>query len=835
MVRDLFDPPIPQSATDRIQYGNLQGAAQQVLIARVAQKASAPILVIAPDPQTAAQLERELRYLLSRESVPIYHFPDWETLPYDSFSPHQDIISERLQVLSQCHNLQKGVMIVPITTLLHRLPPTDFMMGNSLVLRQGEVFNWELIRPKLIQAGYQSVAQVMVHGEFATRGSIIDIFPMGLQQPIRIDLDNDAIDSLRLFDPSTQRSEKKITEVNCLPAHEFPLTPEAISLFRQQWRAEFSGDPAQCMIYQDVTDGVAPQGIEYYLPLFFENSSTLLDYLPPNTLIVRPFDLSAPCETYWADIEVRYEQYRHDRLRPILPPQKIFVPTDRFFHQINQFAQLHLTSDPIEKQSAKSIAFDTQALPDFTIESRGDNPLAKLETWVHAHPDEKILFCAESAGRREMLSPLLERIGLKPTQYDFWEDFIHDDRPYGITVAPLDTGLWHTQDHWLLVAESQLFGHQVMQRRYRHKTQPDSEIPIRDLVELTIDAPIVHIDHGVGRYKGLVSFTIEGTTAEYMMIEYADNDKLYVPVSSLHLISQYSATNSQNAPLHKLGTEQWEKAKKKAQQRAYDVAAELLDIQAKRAIKPGTAFAWDQGAYYQFASQFPFEETPDQAKAIQAVLDDLRSDKPMDRLVCGDVGFGKTEVALRAAFVCAENQKQVVVLVPTTLLAQQHFETFSDRFADWPVRIEVISRFKSAKEQEKILADLATGRVDIVIGTHKLLNESIQYQNLGLVIVDEEHRFGVRQKERLKTLRAEVDLLTLTATPIPRTMNMALATLRDLSIIATPPAKRRSIKTFVREYQRPLILEAVQRELMRGGQVYYLHNDVATIEKQHMI
>lgn len=829
-MTELFSPPIPKNTDDRVQFGDLKGASQSMAIAACAQKATAPILIISPTSQIAAQTERELKAILPKD-FPLWHFPDWETLPYDNFSPHQDIISERLTVLSQCGQLKSGILIVPLTTLLHRIAPKTFIQGQCLNLKTKMHFDWQHIQDELKQAGYQGVSQVMSHGEFATRGSIIDIFPMGSKQPIRIDLDDDVIDTIRLFDPESQRSDQKITELTCLPAHEFPLNPEAISLFRQNWRQLFSGDPSDCALYQHISEGTPSQGIEYYLPLFFEETASLFDYLPKDTLIVRSQALQKACTQFWKEVNERYEQYRHDRMRPILPPPDLFLLEDQFFGKVNDFAQIWLSDTPIDSQHQNTLNFNTQALPDLSIVSRAENPLENLCAWMASHPNTKILFCAESAGRREMLRELLARIKLNPTVIDHWQEALSADNPFTLTVLPIQSGFYLPDQSWACIAEAEFFGQQVMQRRYRKKTVKDQDAPVRNLVELKHDSPIVHIDHGVGRYKGLVTLTIADHTGEYLMIEYADQDKLYVPVGSLHLISQYSATHIENAPLHKLGTEQWEKAKKKAAKRAFDVAAELLDVQAKRTIKQGAAFKFDPSTYFQFSSQFPFEETPDQSTAIEAVIEDMQNTKAMDRLVCGDVGFGKTEVALRAAFLCVENQKQVVVLVPTTLLAQQHYETFCDRFADWPVRIEVLSRFRTGKEQTAVLKDLKSGRVDIVIGTHKLLNEDIAYHKLGLVVVDEEHRFGVRQKEKLKALRAEVDLLTLTATPIPRTMNMALATLRDLSIIATPPAKRRSIKTFVRETNRPLILEAIQRELMRGGQVYYLHNNVDTIEK----
>lgn len=825
---NIFSPPLPKEPGHRLNWGNLHGAALALAIAQAAKTQEALIVLLTTDTQSANQLERELRIFLLSEDFPVLHFPDWETLPYDNFSPHQDIISDRLFVLSQLSSLRKGILVVPITTMLHRISPKTYVHIYSLILKVGDKFIWEGMRKRFEEGGYRCVSNVVTHGEFAIRGSIVDIFPMGQAKPVRIDLFDNEIDSLRLFDPETQRSEEKIESLTCLPAREFPLTEEAISLFRQNWRAHFAGDPSLCSIYQNISQGTASQGIEYYLPLFFEHTNTLFDYLPENSIIIRS-DITAASEHFWQEIQARYEQYRHDIQRPILPPKEIFLQTDALFAQLKRFKQITVQS-PLLEAHPGNINFNTASFPDLTIESRSDNPFGKLQAFLK-DKEEKILFCAESAGRRESLLELLSRSNIKPKIYKHWNEFCNQNEKLGITTAALEEGMWLPTDEWIWIAENQLYGQQVMQRRRRQKTTQDLDEPIRDLMELSLDAPVVHIDHGVGRYRGLTHLTIDNTQAEYLILEYADNDKLYVPVSSLHLISQYSGAQITNAPLHKLGTEQWEKAKKKAAEKAYDVAAELLDIYAHRASKHGFRFSKLDSHYFQFASGFPFEETPDQAKAIEQVLADMRSDKTMDRLVCGDVGFGKTEVALRAAFVAAQDSKQVVLLVPTTLLAQQHFETFSDRFADWPIRIEVISRFRTKKEQDQVLASLSEGKIDIIIGTHKLLNESVKFKDLGLVIIDEEHRFGVRQKERLKALRSEVDILTLTATPIPRTLNMAFSSLRDLSIIATPPAKRLSIKTFVREYNQLLVEEAILRELMRGGQVYYLHNDVDTIEK----
>lgn len=824
---DIFAPPLPAKPGTKMQWANLHGCALPLTIAQAAMQSKGPLIVLTADSRSASDLERELKIFLPHD-VSVLHFPDRETLPYDTFSPHEDITSDRLLALSKLPTLSKGLLVVPVPTILHKLSPKAYVQGQSFQLKAGAPFIWDKIRIQLVESGYRAVSQVFNHGEFAVRGSIIDLFPMGQKEPIRIDLFGDEIDSLRFFDPETQRSTEKIESLNCLPAREFPLTEEAIALFRQNWRTKFSGDPKQSSIYEDISLGTPPSGIEYYLPLFFHETSTLFDYFPRDATFIRGFDLDKSCDQFWQEVVNRYEQYRYDIHRPILPPKDLFIQTNEFFALLNQFKQITLTEESQEEKGR----FNTASLPDLTIESRKDNPLFKLQKFIEENVTKgQILFCAESAGRRESLLDLLAKIAIKPKVYPDWQTFFAQEASLGIVVAPIDEGVWLKDNNWFFVAENQLYGQQVMQRRRRQKATQEQEPSIRSLSELTIGSPVVHIDHGVGRYRGLVHLTVDNQPAEYLALEYADNAKLYVPVSSLHLISQYGSSQTLSAPLHKLGTDQWEKAKKKALTKAFDVAAELLDIYAKREAKEGYAFNRSEDEYFRFASNFPFEETPDQALAIEKVIEDMQSHKPMDRLVCGDVGFGKTEVALRASFVCASEGKQVVMLVPTTLLAQQHYSTFSDRFADWPFRLDLLSRFRSKKEQEATLEAIKQGKVDIVIGTHKLLNEEIKFPNLGLLIIDEEHRFGVRQKERIKSLRAEVDILTLTATPIPRTLNMAMSSLRDLSIIATPPAKRLSIKTFVREHNQALILEAILRELMRGGQVYYLHNDIETINK----
>jgi transcription-repair coupling factor (superfamily II helicase) len=722
----------------------------------------------------------------------------------------------------------QGAIVTPISTLLQRLPPRDYLDANTFLLNKGDKFDLHGARQRLTKAGYRAVDQVREHGEFAVRGSIIDLFPMGSDTPFRLDLFDDEIESIRTFSTENQRSLETLPNIQILPAKEFPLNDSAIERFRQAWRERFTGNPLNSPIYQDITEGICTPGIEYYLPLFYETTETLLDYLPANTLIVQFGDTHAKAEEFWREITTRYEQRRYDIARPLLEPVSLYVPSGEIFNRVKAYPQIKIVTTTSDDSNA--VVFNTEPLQTLNVDHKANRPLQPLEEFLKINTG-RVLFCAETTGRREVLLQLFQTIKLSPTLYAGWDEFLAGESQYGMTVAPLDDGLTLSEPPLTVIAEAQLYGKRVMQRRRRKVSTQDTEQIIQDLSELQVGSPIVHIDHGIGRYLGLQTLTVGEQIAEFLTLEYADNTKLYVPVSSLHLISRYSGAEPEQAPLHRLGTEQWQRAKRKAAEQARDVAAELLEIHAQRAARAGVACTVNDGQYTAFAAAFPFEETPDQQQAIDNVIADMMAEKPMDRLVCGDVGFGKTEVAMRAAFMAVQNGKQVALLVPTTLLAQQHYQNFLDRFADWPICIESMSRFKSGKEQQKTIDRLREGKVDIVIGTHKLLQESIQFKSLGLVIIDEEHRFGVRQKERLKTLRYEVDILTLTATPIPRTLNMAFAGMRDLSIIATPPARRLSIKTFLHEHQDAIIQEAVSREIMRGGQAYFLHNDVASIER----
>lgn len=785
------------------------------------------MLVVAPSAREAEQLQDELDFYLKGSELPLMLFPDWETLPYDVFSPHQDIISQRLAVLAQSPDLKRGIVIAAAPTLLQRLAPPAYVLGGSFLLSVGERLDPEAMRQRLTAAGYASVSQVMEHGEFAVRGALLDIFPMGSPTPFRIDLFDEEIESIRRFDPETQLSQEKLDTVRLLPAREFPLDENGIKGFRQRYRARFEGDPQQHAVYRDVSNGLAPGGIEYYLPLFFDATATLFDYLPANAVIAMLHDVNGALIQTTQQISERYEQRRHDIERPLLPPQEVWCEPEQ--------VEATLASRPyIELQSAEWASgaaqnFNTAAPPPLRVESRAEEPVEKLLKFLDSFAG-RVLFAAESTGRREYLLEMLARRDLKPAVVNGWQEFLDGSARIVLCVAPLERGLLLPDAGLAVVAEEQLFGQRARQSS-RRAAKRDPESIIRDLGDLAPGAPVVHEEHGVGRYLGLQILNLSGITTEFLTLEYAGGDKLYVPVSSLHLITRYNGSAPETAPLHRLGSDQWQKARRRAAEQIRDVAAELLDIHARRAARQGYAFKLSEMDYQAFTESFPFDETPDQLTAINGVIEDMTAGRPMDRVVCGDVGFGKTEVAVRASFIAAQAGKQVAVLVPTTLLAQQHYQTFRDRFADWPIRVEVLSRFRTGKQQNEVVRALAEGKVEIVIGTHALLRDEIKFKDLGLVIIDEEHRFGVQHKERLKKLRAEVDMLTLTATPIPRTLNMSLAGLRDLSIIATPPAERLAVKTFVSEWQDALIQEACFREIKRGGQVYFMHNSVETIDK----
>ena len=898
---------LPRRSGERIRWEGLKGSSRSIAISAAAREFPGLTLVVAPDAATADALRTEIAFFAGRTGpsaggpgdprdgfpgqapsaparktppgaagpaearVPLLHLPDWETLPYDALSPHQDIVSERLATLHALPDARRGILVATVSTLLARIAPRGFVEGNTLRLSLGDRLELDATRRQLEIGGYRCVSQVMEHGEFAVRGSLLDLFPTGAARPYRIDLFDAEVDTIRTFDPESQRSLDRTESIRLLPAREFPLDQAAIGRFRAAWRARFEGNPNACPVYRDVSEGFAPAGIEYWLPLFFDRTDTLFDYLPESVLVVELARSREQAAAFWEDTGERHEQRRHDTERPVPPPGELFLAPHELGAALAAYPRVVVRADPADAGSERDaqgeaeataerggpgravrppstlarargaprtpapslargrVEFATAAAPALPADARAEDPFVLFKQFRERFAG-RILLLVESPGRQETLVETLRRHGLDPCRAADWAGFLDDpDEPqFGIVLSQVESGVVLDDPAVALIPEALLFGRRTSSRRRRARSR-DAESVIRDLTELKAGDPVVHEHYGVGRYLGLVTLTAAGVTGEYLNIEYADRDQLYVPVLSLHLVSRYAG--AEHAPLHKLGSQQWQKARKAAAERVRDVAAELLEVQARREARTGNVIAFDSGQYGAFAEGFPFEETPDQAAAIEAALADLRSERPMDRLVCGDVGFGKTEVAMRAAFAAAMEGWQVVLLVPTTLLAQQHFQTFTDRFADWPVRIEQLSRFRSRRHREEITRDLAAGRIEIVIGTHRLLQDDVRFKRLGLVIVDEEHRFGVRQKERLKSLRAEVDVLTLTATPIPRTLNMALSSLRDLSLIGTPPERRLSIRTFVGEWRPEIIRESVLREVRRGGQVYFVHNRVEDIEE----
>ena len=826
-----------------VRWSQLYGSSARLALAEALAADSRLWLIVADDARELDPLKAELEFFLDGRAA-VHAFPDWEVLPYDSFSPHADIISERLATLAELPRLVHGAVLVAADTLVQRLPPRGYVDGRSFDLTVGERLPVEPLRQRLIEAGYAAVGQVTSPGEFAVRGALVDVFPMGANVPLRLDLFDEEIETIRSFDPETQRSLDTLPQVRMLPGRELPLDPEAIKSFRRRYRARFEGDPNKSQVYRGVSDGIAPPGIEFYLPLFFETTASLFDYLPAETVVAADSDLTLSLERAWRTIEERYDDRRHDLERPLLTPREVFIEPAKLLAWSERAARVEWQHFKIEQPDAApsdlqlhSAApdaatqnFATSAPRDLKLDTRAEQPLAPLETFLQSF-DRRVLIVAESAGRREVLQQMLRAQRRAAVAVSGWGEFLLSSARLAIAIAADIGGLVLPAAGIALLSESQLFGSRARQERRRRKTAADPQAILRDLMTLAPGAPVVHEEYGVGRYVGLEAMEVAGQPGEFLVIEYRDGDRIYAPVQSLHLVSRYAGAAPDSAPLHKLGTEQWARARKRAAEQIRDVAAELLDLYSQRQARTGTKLTVGDLEYQSFANAFPFEETADQAEAIEQVLQDIASGKPMDRIVCGDVGFGKTEVAMRAAFVAAQAGKQVAVLVPTTLLAEQHLANFRDRFADWPVRIEALSRFRSGKQANAVLEGVESGTVDIVIATHKLLHANVRFKRLGLIIVDEEHRFGVRDKERLKALRAEVHVLTLTATPIPRTLNMALGGLRELSIITTPPAARLAIKTFVVEWSATILREACLRELRRGGQVYFVHNEVQTIEK----
>ncbi|MCY1169155.1 Transcription-repair-coupling factor [compost metagenome] len=810
------------------------GSADALLIAHLGlrEKAAGKLTaIITSDAATAQRLLDEIAFFAPGLRCAL--FPDWETLPYDTFSPHQDLISERLATLWRISQRDKDtgadVVIVPATTALYRLAPPSFLAGYTFEFKVKQKLDEARLKAQLTLAGYSHVTQVVSPGEYAVRGGLIDLFPMGSLVPFRVDLFDNEIDSIRTFDPDSQRSLYPVPEVRLLPGREFPMDDDARARFRSRWRELLDGDPTKSRIYKDIGNGVATAGIEYYLPLFFEETATVFDYLGSDATVVLHGDLEPAFQRFWQDTRDRYRLVRDAPDRPALPPESLFLDAEQFYARANAYAQLAL------RASVQDVADNAQfqKLEEMAVVRGAEDPLLKLKSHIRNTP-HRVLMLAESDGRRESLLDFLRASGVSPPAFDSLEDFQSSDEKLGIATAAVDTGFSWLAGDIDFITETELFaaGTTVRRRNKKQEQVSDVEALIKDLSELNVGDPVVHSAHGIGRYKGLINMDLGQGPSEFLHLQYADDATLYVPVSQLHQISRYTGVSADEAPLHRLGSGQWEKAKRKAAEQVRDSAAELLNIYARRAAREGHAFRYSPGDYETFANDFGFDETADQRAAIHAVIQDMISPRPMDRLVCGDVGFGKTEVALRAAFIAITGGKQVALLAPTTLLAEQHYQTLVDRFAKWPVKVAEMSRFRSGKEITAAIKGIGDGTIDIVVGTHKLLSQDVKFERLGLLIIDEEHRFGVRHKEAMKAMRAEVDVLTLTATPIPRTLGMALEGLRDLSVIATAPQRRLAIKTFVRSESSGVIREAVLRELKRGGQVYFLHNEVETIQNR---
>ena len=781
-------------------------------------------LILCSSSTQAHSLTESIRFF-AKENVAskVRFFSDYETLPYDFFSPGEAVISDRQKTLYELATDTPMTLVTSINTLMQRLPPPTFILGGSLSVEVGDQFDLLKQRQRLVDAGYQCVETVTEHGQFAVRGSLLDLFPMGQDLPLRIDLFDTEVESIRQFDTDTQLTIDKIQSVQILPGREFSLTRESIHSFQNRWHEELAGNPRDAQVYETISKGFSAQGVESYLPLFHDTMADFFDYLPESAQLFLAPNITDAAEQFWEDISGRYDQLSGNLDRPLLAPKKLYLPAEEVARQTKNYprTQWNKTKERL-----------ANPLPDIAFKHKDEIHSRDFQALLDT--TARTLVLAETAGRREILIETLEKEGIQPTLVDSWHGFTKTKASLALCVAPIEEGFITEDQRFSLITESELLNERVQQQRgsgQKNKRWVDADQVVRNLTELRIGAPVVHIEHGVGRYQGLISLKVDGRLNEFLHLEYAEKNKLYVPVTSLNLISRYSGADADSAPLNRLGTEQWDKAKRKAQEKIRDTAAELLDIYARRKAKPGYAFTNNKADYQSFCEEFPFEETEDQLNCMTAVRADMLAPRAMDRLVCGDVGFGKTEVAMRAAFTAVSSGKQVLMLVPTTLLARQHYDSFRDRFANWPVSIDTVSRLKSAKEQDAVMESFYQGKVDILIGTHKLLSQKQDVEKMGLLIVDEEHRFGVRQKEKLKSLKAEVDILTLTATPIPRTLNMAMASIRDLSIIATPPAKRLMVKTFVRPYEKAIIREAIQRELLRGGQVFFLHNEVRSIDR----
>ncbi len=808
-------------------WNNLHGLTIGFAIAELVRTHSELVVIVLDDPHELSVLEDEIRFFLGDTNLPVLHFPGLECLPYEHLSPHQEIGSERIRILSQLPNLIHGILLVQADTLLQFLPPVEYIFNHSFVISVGQKINFEDFRTRLTDSNYVAVDLVISPGEFASRGGLVDVFPAGLESPFRLEFFDDEIDSIRFFDPDTQRTIDNVSQIEIRPAREFPMTETGINQFRSAFREKFDCDPLTQHIYQEVSHGNTPPGIEFYLPLFFQQPASIFDYLIHSTLFITSSTIETELNNCMEDVEQRYENFRHDIRRQILPPQDLYLQPEQAINRISDFRRIELT------EQASPNAWSAKSLPveNFPVNTRRANAYRSLVDHLHSSRN-RILIVAGSQGRLNIIEQALISHQISNSVFSSFDDFLQArDWQIGLTACALSRGLRLPDLELEIISESQLFGEQVLRQRRRSRFSKDPDMIIKSLAELKLDDPVSHIDHGVGRYRGLYREDYSDDETEYIIIEYQNQDRLYIPVLSLQQVNRYIGGTPDTAPWHQLGSKQWEKAKQQARLKTYDVATELLEMDATRHAYKGIANTITAKDFATFTDQFQFEETPDQLQAIQDVINDLVMTKPMDRLICGDVGFGKTEVALRAAFIAVHNGRQVAILTPTTLLAQQHLETFTSRFSTWPVEIEMLSRFKTIKQKKDITQRVIEGKIDIIIGTHALLQDSIGFANLGLVIVDEEHRFGVRQKEKLKKLRQNVDILTMTATPIPRTLNLAISGLRSISIIATPPVNRLPIRTFIRSYENRIVREACLREIRRGGQIFFLHNRVSTIER----
>lgn len=825
----LLPLPLPDANNKRVEWGRMHGASAGLALAEARRNATSAALVLTANAGEADILAHELSFFGPK--VTIARFPDYETLPYEPNSPPPDLLAERLSIL---HALANGAALTVVATcdaVLGRLPPLNFIRAHALKLRVGETIDRSGMLSAMTDHGYLRVERVNAPGEFAVRGSVIDIFAAGAAAPVRLDLFDDEIDKIRTFSAGDQRSTGSMEQIEILPAREFPFDSEAITGFRQRFRTAFQVEPGRSPIYRNISEAVLPAGIEYYLPLFFDETADLFDYLGPDATV---FEINSARDAFvdsWELIGNRFDQLSGDIERPLLEPAEAYQDPDVVRAQIQMRPAVLVNTRAIEHEQVPARVNAHVAAPlrqdhDSDVSDPGD-PLR----WLNRDAARRTLIVTSSAGRREMIIELLRGRGITATLSDSWQTFLDSKQPLAIAVGEISGSFVASRSDVQVFSAEQIGMEKPRQRVRRRRTGRDADAVVSELTDLQVGAPVVHEDYGVGRYLGLTTLEVDTQPVEFLLLEYADGDKLYVPVHSLHLVSRYTGAAPENAPLHRLGSDQWANARRKAAEQARDVAAELLNLYAQRAARKGSALDTESDGYQRFALEFPFEETEDQLKAIGEVFSDLAAERPMDRIICGDVGFGKTEVALRSAFVTAHNGQQVAILVPTTLLAQQHYRTFLDRFAEWPVSIKLLSRFNTGKATRETLAAIEDGTADIVIGTHKLLQRDVGFKRLGLVIIDEEHRFGVKDKEKLKRLRADVDILTMTATPIPRTLNMSLGGLRDLSIIATPPTDRLAVKTFVGEWSDTQIRDAVLREIRRGGQVYFLHNRVEDIEK----